>query len=131
MSTTSTEKIDLFCNILEEFLNNLYDIHPDNSLYLLIGLTATMKYVTPTQIVIQFMRSVKPYEAQIINKDESFFFETDILETHWKNSSLVLREINKIKSIWNDPETTQDTRDIIWMYFNNLILIGNNIDIVY
>jgi hypothetical protein len=58
---------------------------------------------------------VKNYRDKIKVKDETFFINE--LTNDFNDSSFVVNEINKIREIWIDPNTTQKSKDIIWKHF--------------
>lgn len=122
----STEKVNIFCDLLDQFLQELYTAHPDASLYTIIKLTQAMRYMYPREIVNQFMECILPYENQIINRDENFFLDGGLTKDY-NHSALAMQEIDKVTSIWKDPQTSDQTRKCIWEYFNLLLITGKSI----
>lgn len=122
------KNIKMFCSVLEEFLQDLYQTYPDPSLFLLKQTSKLMMVSTPRLIVENFMSCISPYKDRILKKDETFFINGG-LASNLKNTDygFLIDEINKISEIWNKKETSLKTKESIWKYFHVLIAIGSKI----
>ncbi|HEY9701925.1 MAG TPA: hypothetical protein V6C58_05745 [Allocoleopsis sp.] len=124
MKNVKKIKIEAFCKIFKEFLNELYMLYPeDKSLSLLSTAVNTMAMVTPEILVFQFMEYIQPYTDKILQRDSTFFlneFEKDI-----PSDSFIQEEINKVRELW--PEASDITKDCIWKYLESFIKLGNSI----
>lgn len=119
-------KIKTFCDLFKEFLNDLVSLHPNDSSLVLLKTTITLlSATTPKLLVSQFMEYTTPYKDKILNKDESFFLNNLQNDIQDESYSWINDEINKVKYYW--PETSQDTKDKIWKYFQAFIKLGNSI----
>lgn len=114
-----------FCSILKDFLNDMYKSYPDTSLLMLIKATDAMVLANPTGVVENFIYCIGPYIEKILCRDESFFLEGGLTKDIEGGSySFLTDELNKVVTIWNDPNTSKKTKDAIWKYFEILVKIG-------
>lgn len=119
-------KIDLFCKTLEEFTNNLSNLYPnDKTLAMYTTLYRGLSTFYKEDIVKEFTGALAPYADRILKKDAAFFIEN--IHEDYKDSQFVLNEIEKVKSIWLDPETTEETKENIWKYLISFVKIGRSL----
>ncbi len=116
---------DTFCSVLSDFLNDMYKSYPDASLLVLLQTTQMMSRATPELLISNFMMCVEDYKEKILNRDESFFLEGGLSnKLEGTPYSFLMEEIEKVRSIWNDPKTSSSTKKAIWKYFEILIRFG-------
>lgn len=122
------EIVDSFCQILKDFLLDMYTSYPDNSLLILRNMTDAMIYTNPKGVVKNFMSCVNPYVDKILNKDELFFMdgglEKDLSSGEY---SFLLDELKKISTIWRNPNTKLNTKNCIWKYLTILVKLGKRV----
>lgn len=118
-----------FCSLFKEFIHSLSQVRPgDNSLKFLENAVNGAILLNPGLIVEQFMYCVEGYEDKILERDEDFFLhslEKDINVS--PKDSYIFEEINKVKSIWTDPETSKETKENIWKYLQSFVKLGRSI----
>lgn len=122
------KRIKKFNTIFTEFLNELGYMYPsDYKLKLLIYTVSGMVAYDPETLALTVASQLMPYYDRIKSRDELFFI--DDLSKDFEPGSLVSGEIERIKIIWANPDTTSDTKDCIWVYFNKFIDIGNKLKV--
>lgn len=118
-----SQQLDAFYKIFMELLNDLTIIKPNDSS--LLWVKAAVNLISKQMLAEQFMEYVNVYSDKILKKDESFFL--DELHKEVDKESFAGQEIAKVRSIWQDPSTTQDTKNCIWNYFIILVTLGKKI----
>jgi iron-sulfur cluster repair protein YtfE (RIC family) len=69
-------------------------------------------------IVDYFITKIIPLKDEIMNKNEKFFLENNILFESIENST-----VNKFKTIWQSNDITNENREIIWDWFKIFVMI--------
>lgn len=116
----SETNLDHFHKIFMELLNDLSIIRPSDTTLLFVK---TASNLLPTYMLAeQFMSYIDPYIEKILSRDESFFINE--LHREVSNNSFASREVSKVREIWCDKETTDETKNCIWDYFNILTNLG-------
>lgn len=118
-----SQQLDAFHKIFMELLNDLSVIKPNDSS--LMWVKAAVNLITKQMLAEQFMEYVDIYSDKILKKDETFFL--DELHKEVDKESFAGQEIAKVRSIWQDPATTDDTKKCIWNYFIILVTLGKKI----
>jgi hypothetical protein len=122
------EIVKTFCTVLKDFLSDIYNSYPDNSLLLLQQATNAMILADPSSVVENFMTCIEPYTNKILSKDESFFLDGGLeSELATGEYSFLLEELKKISNIWKNPETSDKTKKSIWKYLQILVKLGKNL----
>jgi hypothetical protein len=112
--------VSAFNEMMDQFMIELKQTFPEEKA---IGKYYTgfdlMKKSNPRKCVNIFMDEISPCASQVMNKDESFFFdETNKLPA-------VIHEMN-IRKHWT-PELSSITKDAIWQYLQTLYMLGTTI----
>lgn len=119
-------KIDLFCQTLENFMGELVTMYPeDQTLSWCLTMYKNFGGLYKDQAVSQVIDAIKPYTEQILQRNESFFLDQEYHE--FKNDQFISTEIEKIKKIWIDPSTTDQTKEAIWKYMITFVKIGKSL----
>lgn len=126
MSSTK-ELTTSFCQILKDFLNDIYMSYPDPKLLIFQQATNAMVMSNPLGVVENFMKSVSKYSDKILAKDEAFFIEGGLEEHIQGEYSFLTEELKKITNIWKDPKTPLKTKNSIWKYLQILVKLGQKI----
>lgn len=126
MNKDIEKKNILFCKIFMELLTELVELYPEDKKFKLAQVTANgMILVDKSSFVNTILDTLEPYYNQILIKDEHFFMN---LDTQYDGEySFINDEINKIRSIWVSPYTSDDTKKCIWKYFTSFVKIGQMI----
>jgi len=114
MATT----IKAFNDMMDQFLTELNLTFPENKA--VIKFQASFEVVraaSPSKVLDEFMKAVKPYKNKIMHKDESFIIDDS------KNIP-ALADID-LSSMWT--ESSGNTKDAIWQYLHTLIVFGTTI----
>jgi len=114
------KNLETFHKIFMELLNDLSCIKPDDPTLLFVKTGVSL--LSTELLVDQFMSYIDPYVDKILKRDESFFINE--LHKDVKENSFASKEINKVRDIWVDPRTSDDTKKCIWDYFNILTKLG-------
>lgn len=118
-------KLNTFKQLFQELLKDLACIKPgDPSLTLVM---AAVDYCAPGILQEQFRDCVGPYKERILSKDEAFFLEAQDLAGE-ETDSFTLSEINRIKGIWKDKNTSEEDKECIWKYLILLVKLSDKID---
>ena len=111
---------NVFVTLMEQFLNELCETFPE--MEKLSGYRSqfmVMKATSPGTIVEKFMESMRPYAEQIRTRDDKLFTENN-------NDFLVQLEGSRM---WGD-EISENTKNAIWEYLNQLYMLGSTINAV-
>lgn len=130
MSDTKTAiynaKINLFCENLGLFLDDLSVLYPnDLTLKMSVTMFNTVSGFYKENIVKEFMEIIKPFSEKILKRDESFFLNE--AHEHLPDDQWLMNEVEKIRSIWVDPNTSQETKETIWRYMTTFVKIGKSL----
>lgn len=114
-----TNTIKQFNTVFEDFLDKISPITGKfyyNSFKQLTKINAVI-------VIKQFENFVLPHQDEIENRNESFFFNNPdkyIGEHNMnKDDGFIRGEVDKIREIYNDID--DDTKNMIWKYFNALL----------
>lgn len=111
--------ISAFCDMLEQFCDELIQTFPDEKSFKRYKTTVEMsRKVNPRKIITCYMDNLTPYSQKLMAKDETLFTDDA------KNIE-VINDIN-IASIWT-PDLSVNTKDAIWQYLQTLYIIGTTI----
>lgn len=113
--------IEVFNELLVDFVNNLAKTYSHVAALQLVPAQLKLAIKTnPTQIHAEFMKCVSPYYEDISKRNDDFFTgtvdEIDILKAA------------DFKNNWE--QSPQDTKDSIWDYLYNLMIIGKSINVM-
>lgn len=111
-------KLDTFQKLFMELLNDVDNILPNDPSILWVKTAVSI--MSPETLVSQFMGYIEEYADKIMAKDETFFIE----EIEIDPDSIASTEMDKLRTIWRDPKTTQQTKDCLWKYLILLIKLG-------
>lgn len=117
------ERLKAFSKLFMELLNDLNTIRPGDATLLWVKAAASL--LSEEALVEQFMDYVGEYTDRILNRDESFFVNE--LHKSVKSETFAAKELARVKAIWIDPSTTDDTKECIWKYFILLVKLGKAI----
>ncbi len=117
MSTVSA-----FCDMLEQFCDELVQTFPDEGSFKRYKTTVEMsRKVNPRKIVNCYMDSLAPYSQKLMAKDETLF-------TVEAKNIQIISDLN-IASIWT-PDLSENTKNAIWQYLQTLYIIGTTISLL-
>lgn len=107
--------LDILCEFkkqLVSFFDELIVQFPSESDLILVRIFLNDKI--PMQDVIKyFMREILPLKPMIVNRDEKFFINNNILF-----KALDKNKVNHFKRIWQSELIDDDDKDIIWSWFD-------------
>lgn len=114
-----TNTIKQFNTVFEDFLDKISPITGTfyyNSFKQLTKINAVI-------VIKQFENFVLPHQDEIENRNESFFFNNpdEYIGEHNmnKDDGFIRGEVDKIREIYTDID--DDTKNMIWKYFNALL----------
>lgn len=113
-----TTTVNAFNDMMDQFLTELNLTFPENKAVIKFQAAfELLRQTSPSQILDNFMKSVKPYGAKIMSKDESFvLIDSKDIEA--------LANID-LAVMWND--SSQATKAAIWQYLQSLFVLGSTI----
>lgn len=110
--------VNAFNEMMDQFLTELNLTFPENKAVVKFQAAfELLRQTAPSQILDNFMNSVKPYGAKIMAKDDTFV----IIDS--KNID-ALADID-LSSMWNESGTA--TRAAIWQYLQYLFVLGTTL----
>lgn len=114
MATT----VNAFNETMDQFLTELNLTFPENKAVIKFQAAfELLRQTAPSQILDNFMMSVKPYGPKIMSKDESFILiDSKDIEA--------LADID-LCSMWN--QSSDNTKAAIWQYLQYLYVLGMTI----
>lgn len=116
-------KLETFNKLFMELLNDLSIIKPKDSTLLWVKTIVSM--LDNETLVSQFMEYIGPFSDKILNRDESFFLND--LHKELEEDTFAAKEMDKVRTIWRDPTTSEDTKSYLWNYLVLLVKLGNSI----
>lgn len=111
--------VNAFFEQLLKFLTELRDMYPDDADFSL-GVTSIrmMRTVNPSMVVKFFYDTAKPYEDEILTKNEKFFLDhsfNDIPDVDFN----ILAKLKEYVINMSD-----DSKRYVWMYVDNLFKLA-------
>jgi hypothetical protein len=120
-------RIKVFNQIFFEFIGDLIRLYPeDRTLSLAQTGISALVYITPIELPKQFYTSIGPFEKEILAKNEAFFLHESFTKT-FADDAYISNEIKRIMSIWKDPNTSNETKKLIWSYLIKLTRLSRTI----
>jgi GTPase SAR1 family protein len=123
---------------LDNFLTELRELFPNEIKIRVVQDKLKMLRSMSSRIIIEhFHQHVLPFQAQIMNQDESFFMHNaeQLIHTKYDENQQIIQEtgsdISKndvmkafqiIKEIWSN-QLTEDNKQIIWNYFKVMVVL--------
>ena len=117
--------IKVFNDILDQFLDFIENDFPflRADIVLTKNTLGFIRKGNPRMVVEQFLEYALPFEKQIFDCDEDFFLNTSLDKLGVKNKDEFLLT-NKLKSIWESPQTTQVQKARVFLTFQKLLTAG-------
>jgi hypothetical protein len=110
--------VNAFNDMMDQFLTELNLSFPENKAVVKFQAAfELLRQTSPSTILDNFMKSVKPYGSKIMAKDDTFV----IVDS--KNID-ALADID-LSSMWNDASIS--TRAAIWQYLQYLFVLGTTL----
>ena len=118
----NAKRLATFKKLFEELLKDLEVIRPGDPSLILVKTASS--FLSAETLHCQFMECVEDYKSKILARDEDFFLKDLNVEVQ---DEFITTEINRIKDIWRDPNTSGDDKECIWKYLILLVKIGEKI----
>jgi hypothetical protein len=116
---TSESTIGSFTVMMEHFIDELALTFPSETKIKVYKSSFEMlKKTNPRKVLMVFMEHVGPYADQIMNKDETLMLDAN---------NPLNQELN-LKSVWETPDITANTKEAIWAHLNMLLMFGTTIN---
>ena len=117
--------LSAFNNNLNNFITELIKTYPQEHNFIIFKNTILlMQRVNPRKVLLLFIEYINPYKEKLLSRDESFFlnenYSSILNQTENKDNAWQL--IDKLKLYWS--ETSESNKNVIWMYFKQLITLG-------
>ena len=115
-----------FCTQLLNLLNNLHELYPsDSDISISITSVNLLKQTNPRKLLEMFSSYVLKYEEQLMNENENFFLETNLIDDNnldKNNYNYADTIMINLKKYWT--ELDKESKINIWKYFKVLILLS-------
>jgi hypothetical protein len=115
-----------FCTQLLNLLNNLHELYPsDSDISISITSVNLLKQTNPRKLLEMFSSYVLKYEEQLMNENENFFLETNLVDDNnldKNNYNYADTIMINLKKYWK--ELDKESKINIWKYFKVLILLS-------
>ena len=116
----ASSTISAFNEMMGQFLNELVQTFPEEPAMKKYRNTFELfKDTNPRKIMETFVTSIGPYSNQIMQKDETFFLNSQID---------VISDLN-IGKHWNN-DLSLNTKNAIWQYLQTLYTLGSTINTI-
>jgi hypothetical protein len=118
---SESKELIVFNKQLNKFLEALQKILPnDLSIKTARSQISSAIFVSPKKVLEQFIKHVFPFKNKIMEKDESYFLETEEKTFGIKEDNL--SEALQLKNIWKTLR--KENKEMIWTYFQVLIVLA-------
>jgi hypothetical protein len=121
-------KVKMFCKLFDEFLTDVGKIYPgDMSLKFLHTACNLIVAADPYAFVLEVMSQIGPYSKEILARDEAFFKNEINNFRQDESTDYIFSEMQKVRDIWMNKETSDNTKECIWKYFTLFVKLGDSI----
>ena len=118
-------KLDILKKLKEQiimFFDELIDILPQEADLIIIRIFIKDKY--PIEDIMKYIvKKFIPLKNSIINEDEGFFLNNNILF-----EELDSNKVNHFKRIWRSKSLNEDDRKVIWLWFKGFLFLAEKYD---
>ena len=129
IQTKHRKIVKIFKNLCVEFIDNLYELLPDNCDLLLVKtLLASLSTfgVSDEMLISNFTSKGLPYKDKIKNRDEKFFLEhSDSLIcqeiTNQQDKSLASEKVKYFSDIWKSGNIDDEDKCNIWKFMDRFV----------
>lgn len=101
---------------LLQFFDSLIDAFPEEGELVIIRFALTDQFPI-TDIMDYIILSLLPLKSKVVNRDNNFFLENNILF-----ESLESSKVNHFKRIWKSDSMNEEDRESIWKWFDRFLL---------
>jgi hypothetical protein len=115
---SKSEKIKEFNSIMEIFLSQLSPI-VGTSYHHYFKRLIKVNSILPIK---EYCKNVLPYKQKIMDKDESYFYDTDKHNDLIQNDTNTINEILRLKEIYHQLD--KDSINEVWEYFQALLVLS-------
>ena len=113
-----------FNNLTLKFIDELIETFPEENDFKVYKTGINFLHrANAKKFCLLFKNYISVYKTKIINRDETFFLNTDYSEVVNSNDSSVENIILKLKNYWNTLSDSNKTN--IWDYLNSLIKLSD------
>ena len=100
------------------FFDELIDILPKEPDLIIIRIFIKDKF--PTEDIMNYIiTKLVPLKQMIINKDEGFFLENNILFEQVDS-----KKVNRFKCLWRSETLEDDDREMLWKWFYSFVYLA-------
>lgn len=122
-------QIKIFNDVLDQLFDYLEKSFPLFRSDIVLN-KSTVQFIrnsNPRLVVEQFMTYVAPYTKHVFECNEDFFlnFENNLPQGDLSRDNVLFGM--KIKNMWLSPETTDEQKAFIWLYFQKLLQAGERV----
>ena len=118
-------KLDILKKLKEQiimFFDELIEILPQEPDLIIIRIFVKDKY--PIEDIMKYIvKKFIPLKNSIMNKDEGFFLNNNILF-----EELDSNKVNHFKRIWRSKSLNEDDRKVIWLWFKGFLYLAEKYD---
>lgn len=113
-----TASTSTFIVMVEQFLSELLECFPNEpKIKKFKNSFDVLKKANPNKVLDLFLDKLSPYQDRIMNKDETLM----------EDDGIALNKELNLKSIWNTPGITENTKNAIWSHLNSILMFGTTL----
>jgi hypothetical protein len=111
--------VKAFYDQLTTFLGELKEMYPDDPDFALgLSTMKMMRTMNPTMWVKMFYDEAKPYESEILSKNEKFFLDHSFNDVKDMDFSILAKLKQYVQGM------SDASKKVVWMYVENLYKLG-------
>jgi hypothetical protein len=116
---SNTAVVNAFFDQLIAFLTELSEMYPDDADFSL-GLTSTkmIRKINPTMWVKIFYDNAKPYDSEIMTKNEKFFMDHSFSDMEDLDFNILAKLKQYVQGM------SEASKKVVWIYVENLYKLG-------
>jgi hypothetical protein len=123
MKENSDKVCTLFCKLFLDLLQDLIVLYPTDAQLQMAQVSVNGLVLYDKKSFVKTVTdSLEPFYEKILEKDDKFFISLNFTETY--ENKFIKDELNRIRAIWINPDTTDHTRKCIWKYFTSFVKLG-------
>lgn len=99
------------------FFDELIDLLPQEADLVMIRIFIKDKF--PIQDIMEYMtKKLLPLKDMIINKDEGFFLQNNILFEKFEKN-----KVNRFKTLWRSDILEEEDKETLWKWFKSFVYL--------
>ena len=109
--------LQTFKNQIINFLDELIQQFPNQAEFVIIRVFVKDQ-IPLADVLGRFIKECLDFHAQIKQKDEKFFLESDIIVNALGGNQMGLDVMDKLRELWRSDSLDQEDRDMVWRWLD-------------